>query len=307
MDLLHNEAFLYVLKSESEDRENAIDSNIECATKIFRFLKASGVDWSEDQLNWSKLLIYAQNWIFHSMNMASANKVVGFFNAISIDIDQFDEFGYNLLTAIADSETVPSIFYNSIPWDVYHLKTFLEFGVDPNSRTASGQNSLHCVVNAYNHNLFCLHRQKYEDFQDNEVFRGGEDLGEGSDWEDEELSFKSKERRYYKKQFGKSKRDVIEDAFFEKVKLLIEAGCDLHARDSHGYTPSALVQYYVSDEGYCHSILQTWTEALQRCGLDIKDVLATDKKDLAMTTAVDFEPTINGRLHRRNRGIQEDE
>ena len=136
MDWLHDKAFALVLESERNDRRNVIDSKIESGTKIFRLLKASGVDWSDDQLSWSKLLTF-----FDSMHMASANKIVGFFNTIGIDIYQFDKFGHNLLTAITNSETVPSTFYDSIPWDVYHLKTFLEFGVDPNNRTVGEQNS----------------------------------------------------------------------------------------------------------------------------------------------------------------------
>lgn len=270
-----------MLEPESDDGGDAINSNIECATQIFRLLKASGVDRADDQLRWSRLLIYAQSWIFTSVRMASVIKIREFFNTIGIDIDEFDNSGYNLLTAIAGSETVPSTFYGSIPWDVYHLKTFLEFGVDPNTRTASGQNSLHCVVNAYAFDLFRLYLENGEDLLNDKTFQGDR-------------------HRYYKRQFGKCRRDVIQDAFFEKVKMLIEAGCDLHARDVNDETPSALVQRYFSDREHCRSIMQTWAEALRRCGLDINDVLAADKRDLAMTTAVDFEPTINGHLHHRN-------
>jgi len=58
MDWLHDKAFALVLESERNDRRNVIDSKIESGTKIFRLLKASGVDWSDDQLSWSKLLTF---------------------------------------------------------------------------------------------------------------------------------------------------------------------------------------------------------------------------------------------------------
>jgi len=250
MDWLYDKAFALVLESERNDRRNVIDSKIGSGTKIFRLLKASGVDWSDDQLSWSKLLIF-----FDSMHMASANKIVGFFNTIGIDIYQFDKFGHNLLTAITNSETVPSTFYDSIPWDVYHLKTFLEFEVDPNNRTVGEQNSLHCVIQRHKFNLrYSIHKND-EDFRDDETFRGGEDRGEGSDWEDQKDWYEYRVRRYYKRRFGKCERDVIHDAFLEKARLLIEAGCDVHARDDQGCTPSGLVQRCFSDEPSSHSIL----------------------------------------------------
>jgi hypothetical protein len=111
-------------------------------------------------------------------------------------------------------------------------------------------------------------------------------------------------QRYYEREFGRSERDIVCDAFFEKVRLLIEAGCDLHARDSKGVTPSALVGIFYSMHEDCDSILETWTEALRRCGLDIKDVMAIDQRDLATTTAVDFEPATDSSLRRRNQGMR---
>ena len=309
MTVLHFAAFNFVITDDMDDQRNTIDFNVQNAIDIFLLLNASGADWSEDQMDWSGMLFGAQT-VFGSMQMAPAAKIAEFFHIVDIDINQFDERGYNLFTTIASSETIPSTFNDSIPWDVYHLKTFLEFGVDPNTRTASGQNSLHRIVIRHADNLFCLHLHDLavKDFYDKGNFDDEEDLGA---WHDIDgisgaarriLPYKLEVRRYYENQFGKCERDVVHDAFFEKARLLIEAGCDLHARDSEGVTPSALVmEYYSRDD--CGSILETWTEALRRCGLDIKDVLAIDQRDLATTTAVDFESTTDSNLRRRNPGM----
>jgi hypothetical protein len=78
---------------------------------------------------------------------------------------------------------------------------------------------------------------------------------------------------------------------FRKSEM-IDAGCDLHARDSTGYTLSALASVIFPASAHCNSILETWIEVLRRCDLEVNGVLATDQKDLAMTTAVDFEPRL---------------
>ena len=191
---------------------------------------------------------------------------------------------------------------------------FLEFGADPNSRTASGRNSLHCVVEVHASNLFSLHLDdlRLQDFDSEEDY-DDDDLGHLGAWNDSVVGTKIdravvghpvKARRYFERKFGRCERDVLHDSFFEKVRLLIEAGCDPHTRDSKGETPSALVEKYHSRGGEYESILQTWTEALRRCGLDIKDVLAIDQRDLATTTAVDFEPATDDSLRRRNQRIR---
>jgi len=92
-------------------------------------------------------LFIAAQCVFQSVQMASAVHIAEFFKPIGNDIHCRGEIVGNLLIAVANSDTVPSTCGGPTLWNVYHLNTILEFGPDPNSRTAGGQNLFHCIIN----------------------------------------------------------------------------------------------------------------------------------------------------------------
>ena len=81
MDLLHYEAFSFMLSCDNGDQTDFFNSNIEHAINLFRLLRASGVDWSEGQLRWMGMLVSAQNF-FEPAQMAPAIDIVEFFSKL---------------------------------------------------------------------------------------------------------------------------------------------------------------------------------------------------------------------------------
>jgi hypothetical protein len=136
------------------------------------------------------------------------------------------------------------------------MELLLKCGADPNV-TLDGKNALHCVL------LFG--RKKISDCPE-----------------------------VYDKTTNIAREDILV-LLLLKLMELIKAGCDIHAIDNSGRTPSMLAKNL--------DLLEFWRKALELCGLVYKDVVAADTEIFrsGWTSGTEVQGTMRDRTYLRKR------